>query len=222
VSFQEIAPELRFGFGADVGARRIVGVARDQGDRCRSEELDLLCAEGKAEIVDRGRDLVAGQRSLVLGLGDGLDEAGRGEVATSRVIHGCELEANGVLDADEPGKPLTQLFVGGELDEHGGRQLAGSGQEPVVDVELSLDALVGQDPLSSCHLLDLEADRVDGLEHEGHHRPERDASPGLVLDDPSAEVVAHALVGTQVQDVADVEGFGALTPAPRRCRTPGP
>ena len=44
----------------------------------------------------------------------------------------------------------------------------------VVDVELGLDGLVGEHALGPRHLLDLEADRVAVLEHEGDERADTD------------------------------------------------
>ena len=59
----------------------------------------------------------------------------------------------------------------------------GLGDQRVVDVELGLDGLVGDQLLGPGHLLDLEADRVAVLEHEGDDGPDADPPALLQGDD---------------------------------------
>ena len=58
-------------------------------------------------------------------------------------------------------------------------------QQPVVDVELDLDRLVGDDLLDPGHLLDLEPHGVEALEDQGHDRAQRDPPVALAGDDPA-------------------------------------
>ena len=86
-------------------------------------------------------------------------------------------------------------------------------QEPVVDVELDLDALVANDLLDPGHLLHLEAHRVEALEDQGHDRAERHAPVPLTGDDPGPVVLTHPLVGAQVEDVGQGQTWRRTVPS---------
>jgi hypothetical protein len=89
--------------------------------------------------------------------------------------------------------------------KEGRREVSVAGQEPVVDVELLADPLVGRDPFGPRHLLDLEPHRFYVLEEERDDRTEADATEPLELDHPLPVLVAHPLIGAQVHDVVEVE-----------------
>src|SRR5207248_3783713 len=83
--------------------------------------------------------------------------------------------------------------------------------------QLGLDLRVGVEPLDTCHLLDLESDRVAVLEHEGHVRADPHPAPPFQRDHSLAEVLALALVGPHVGNVGEGE-FAAGHGEPSRER----
>src|SRR5688572_969384 len=170
-STAQVSEHLRDGVRRQLGPLAVRSVVDGQGNWTAGHRLDLRIAELPADVVDRRRDLLARELRGVALLREGSDRDGA--VALAGV------QDEGPLDADELGEPLAQLGIRGELEEHGGAQLSGPGDQRVVRVELTLDRLVRDQLLDPRHLLDLEADGVSVLEHEGHDVAEVDASPLL-------------------------------------------
>ena len=90
-----------------------------------------------------------------------------------------------------------------DLDEHGGRQLAGPRQQRVVDRDLLGDLPGVDDALGADHLLDLEPHGLAALEHKRQVATDGHPPLGLQRDDRAASLVAHLLVLVEVQDLVD-------------------
>ena len=169
-------------------------MGRDQGGRTPRQGLDLALGEPEPHVMDRRGDLLAGQR-----LGMGLFGPARHHLPRG------ELDPDGPFDPDQAREPVAELGLAGQLDEQGRRELALARQEPVVDLQLVADPLVGGDPFGPGHLLDLEPHRLGVLEDQRDDRTEPDPPAPLELDHPAPIVVADPLVGAQVDDVLEPE-----------------
>ncbi len=98
----------------------------------------------------------------------------------------------------------------------------GRRQQPVVDVQLVLDLLVGDHLLGPGHLLHLEPHGQPVLEGQGDHRPDADPPELLHGDDLGPELVPLPLVGALVGDVVEGERSGRCHGTPFwRSASPG-
>ena len=179
----------------------VFGEGTLMGKGSQPRVVNINGREVEVDVVDRGGDLFARELSQV-----GLVDPTPHPVAA----RGPDPELDLGLDAHQLGQPLDQLVLVGQLDEEGGADLAGAGDQRVVDVELILDRSRLEQAFKAQHLLHLILHGHAILEMQHGMWPHRDETLLLVGNDPGAELRAQA--GILFQAVELVVGKHLQTP----------
>src|SRR5262245_33148948 len=104
------------------------------------------------------------------------------------------MERDRLFDSHELGQPPVPDLRVGDLDHHRRPKLSGARDHDVVDVDLVLDLVFGDDPLSAQDLLNLKDRGQAVLEDEGDLAPDSHPSMPFELDDRPTAFDADLLV----------------------------